>query len=52
MNLYWIWQCSTDLQDQDRQVLILKKVGVTVILGDKIKGKSGFHLKPELTKCL
>ena len=52
MTLYGIWRCSTDLQDQERQVLALKKAGATVIRGDKITGKSDFHSRPELTKCL
>ena len=50
MTLYGIWRCSTDLQDQERQVLALKKAGATVIRGDKITGKSDFHSRPELTK--
>ncbi len=52
MTLYGIWRCSTDLQDQERQVLALKKAGATVIRGDKITGKRDFHSRPELTKCL
>ena len=46
-----MWRCCTDLQDQERQVLLLKKAGTTVIRGDKITGKSEFYLRTELTNC-
>ena len=50
MTLYGIWRYSTDLQDQERQVLALKKAGAIIIQGDKITGKSDFHSRPELTR--
>ena len=52
MTLYAIWRCITDLQDQECQVLTLKKAGATVIRLDKITGKSDCHLIPELTKYM
>ena len=50
--IYGLWRCSTDLQDQERQVLALKNAGAQKIYGDKITGTSDFHARPELTKCL
>ena len=52
MTLYGLWRCSTDLQDQERQVLALKNAGAEKIYGDKITGISDFNDRPELTKCL
>ena len=48
MTLYVIRRCSTDLQDQERQVLVLKNAVTTVIRGDKITGKSDFYYKKDL----
>ena len=52
MTIYGVWRCSTDLQDQERQVLALKEAGAEKIYGDKITGTSDFHSRPELSKCL
>ena len=52
MTNYGVWRCSTDNQDQERQVIALKKAGATKIYGDFITGKSNFQSRPELTKCL
>ena len=52
MTIYGYWRCSTDKQDQERQVIALKKAGATKIYGDFITGKSNFQSRPELTKCL
>ena len=52
MTVYGIWRCSTDLQDQERQVLALRNAGAEVIYGDKITGTSEFNSRPELIKCL
>ena len=52
MTIYGVWRCSTDNQDQERQVIALKKAGATKIYGDFITGKSSFQSRPELTKCL
>ena len=52
MTDFFYWRCSTDLQDQERQVLALKNAGAEKIYGDKITGISDFNDRPELTKCL
>ena len=52
MTTFGLWRCSTDLQDQERQVLALKNAGAEKIYGDKITGTSDFTSRPELTKCL
>ena len=42
MTLYGYWRCSTDLQDQERQVIALKEEGVPEenIYGDKSQGQA------------
>ena len=52
MTVFGYWRCSTDLQDQERQVLALRNAGAEVIYGDKITGTSDFNSRPELIKCL
>ena len=54
MTLYGYWRCSTDLQDQERQVIALKEEGVPEenIYGDKITGTSNYGDREELSKCL
>ena len=52
MTTFGLWRCSTDLQDQERQVIALKKAGAEKIYGDFITGISNFNERPELTKCL
>jgi len=52
MTVFGLWRCSTDEQDQERQVLALQEAGATEIYGDKITGTSDFNSRPELTKCL
>ncbi len=52
MTIFGYWRCSTDLQDQERQVLALKNAGAEVIFGDHITGTSSFGDRPELSKCL
>ena len=52
MTTYGYWRCSTDIQDQERQVLALEKAGAEKIYGDKITGTSDFSNRPELTKLL
>ena len=51
---FFYWRCSTDLQDQERQILAGKQLGVLEenIFGDKITGTSDFNDRPELTRCL
>ena len=52
MTVFGYWRCSTDLQDQERQVVALKASGATELFGDKVTGTSSFSDRPELTKCL
>ena len=52
MTAFGVWRCSTDLQDQERQVLALKEAGCERIYGDKITGTSDWDARPELKKCL
>ena len=52
MTVFGVWRCSTDLQDQERQVLALKAAGAEKIYGDHITGISDFQSRPELSKCL
>ena len=54
MTTYFYWRCSTDYQDQERQILAAKEAGVLKenIFGDKVTGTSSFGDRPELTKCL
>ena len=54
MALYGYWRCSTDLQDQERQVIALKEEGVPEenIFGDKITGTSNYGDREELSRCL
>ena len=54
MTLYGYWRCSTNLQDQERQVIALKEEGIPEenIFGDKITGTSNYGDREELSKCL
>ena len=52
MTIYGYWRCSTNEQDQQRQVLSLKQSGCDQILGDKITGTSDWSSRPQLLKCL
>ena len=54
MTDFFYWRCSTDLQDQERQILAGKQSGVLEenIFGDKVTGTSDFNERPELTRCL
>ena len=52
MTIYGYWRCSTNEQDQQRQVLSLKQAGCDQILGDKITGTSDWSCRPQLLKCL
>ena len=52
MTVYGYWRCSTDLQDQERQVLALENAGCEKIYGDKITGTSNYGDREELSKCL
>ena len=52
MTVYGYWRCSTDHQDQQRQVLALKEAGCDVITGDKVTGVSDLKTRAELSKLL
>ena len=52
MTVYGYWRCSTDHQDQQRQVLALKDAGCDVITGDKVTGVSDLKTRAELSKLL
>ena len=50
--IYGYWRCSTDNQDQERQIRALKDAGCEVIVGDKITGTSNYGDREELSKLL
>ena len=49
---YGYFRCSTNLQDEERQIRALKDAKVDFINGDKITGTSNFNSRPELSKLL
>ena len=50
--IFGLWRCSTDIQDQERQVIALREAGATRIFGDKITGTSDFDSRPDAwRKC-
>ena len=50
--IYGYWRCSTDLQDEERQIHSLKESGCEEIYGDKITGTSTYGDRKELSKLL
>ena len=52
MTNYGYFRCSTNLQDEERQIRALKDAKVDFIYGDKITGTSNFNSRPELSKLL
>ena len=48
--IYGYWRCSTDHQDQERQIRALKDAGVEVLYGDKITGTSSYGDREELSR--
>ena len=50
--IYGYWRCSTDAQDQERQIRSLQDSGCEVIVGDKITGTSDYGDRKELAKLL
>ena len=50
--IYGYWRCSTDAQDQERQIRSLQDAGCEVIVGDKITGTSDYGDRVELSKLL
>ena len=50
--IYGYWRCSTNQQDEERQILSLKESGCEVLYGDKITGTSNYGDREELSKLL
>ena len=50
--IYGYWRCSTNQQDEERQIRSLKDSGCDSIVGDKITGTSTYGERPELSKLL
>ena len=50
--IWGYWRCSTEIQDQERQIRSLKDAGCEVIVGDKITGKSDYGDREALPKLL
>ena len=50
--IYGYWRCSTDQQDQERQIRSLRDAGVEVLRGDKITGTSDYTDRKELSNLL
>ena len=50
--IYGYWRCSTDQQDQERQIRALKDAGCESIVGDFITGTSNYGDRKELSKLL
>ena len=50
--IYGYWRCSTDAQDQERQIRALKDAGCEVLYGDKITGTSDYGDREQLSKLL
>ena len=50
--IYGYWRCSTDAQDQERQIRSLKDAGVEILRGDKTTGTSDYGDRKELAKLL
>ena len=50
--IFGYWRCSTDAQDQERQIRSLKEAGVEVLRGDKITGTSDYSNRKEFLKLL
>tara|TARA_B100000941_G_C28462868_1_gene531782 strand:- start:523 stop:1119 length:597 start_codon:yes stop_codon:yes gene_type:complete len=50
--IYGYWRCSTDQQDQERQIRSLKDAGCESIVGDHITGVSDYGDRKALSKLL
>ena len=50
--IYGYWRCSTDQQDQERQIRALKDACCEQIVGDFITGTSNYGDRKELSKLL
>ena len=52
MTVFGYWRCSTNQQDQERQIISLENAGCEKIYGDKITGTSNYGDREELSKLL
>ena len=52
MTVYGYFRCSTNFQDEERQIRALKDAEIDFISGDKITGTSDFNSRSELSKLL
>ena len=52
MAIWGYWRCSTEVQDEERQVSALKAAGCERLFGDKITGTSSVGSREQLTRCL
>ena len=50
--IYGYWRCSTDAQDQERQIRSLNEAGCEKVVGDFITGTSNYEDRKELSKLL
>ena len=50
--IFGYWRCSTDAQDQERQIRSLNEAGCEKIVGDFITGTSNYGDRKELSKLL
>ena len=50
--IYGYWRCSTDQQDQERQIRSLTDAGCEKIFGDFITGTSNYGDRKELSALL
>ena len=52
MAIWGYWRCSTESQDQERQVAALNAAGCSRLFGDKITGTSSVGSREQLSRCL
>ena len=50
--IFGYWRCSTDAQDQERQIRSLNEAGCEKVVGDFITGTSNYGDRKELSKLL
>ncbi len=50
--IYGYWRCSTDAQDQERQIRSLNEAGCEKVVGDFITGTSNYGDRKELSELL
>ena len=48
--IYGYWRCSTDAQDQERQIRSLNEAGCEKVVGDFITGTSNYGDRKELSE--